>query len=956
MNDQFNENQPVREDGTRAVPPVATPAEEAPAPTRRRRSQRYEDVQDQATPAGSTTVQPPVTAKFDTGVPSQGMPASAARQEEKASPETPTVRQPVKDPNYHPLGQLGSRQLGVDRPSNAAPQGRPPVRTPHAARQQARSGSTGRMGNASRMGNTGSTGLTAPFPPEHADDDVGGSGGLIAIILVLLVVAAMIIGLIMIPEDDPGFLGDVKRAVTTPIKALLGEGAEDEKANAAQASGFTATLAQATAPYKVVFSLVTSDDVTAVRIVDEQGGVLPTATTMSSPNTESTLVWMFEATLETGYAGTVQAQVQQGGEWVDSGLKQTLSIGTGALATITSGQSAVPSAATTAPVTDEPTEAPVTDAPTAEPTADDDTTPTPTLSVTATPTLVPTSTPSLEPTEEPTPTPTLEPTEAPTPTPSPTPYVTPKLEADAAAAADPALIAVETVWKDGKKTESFEREKPLNMPAANDYLTRDFGVTTFRQNAFRQNAASGTVTAPTSMSLLWTVEAGTAKGESRNYYGIGWTGQPLIVKWSRDVREGLDIKDEFKSTVLKEVIVAGYDGRIYFLDLETGAATREVIDLGYPMRSTPTVSSLSYPMMTVGQFARKMASGTSKNIGLYYYSLIDQKRLHLIDGLDRDRERLYYEVGAFDTSALIDRNTNTLIALGTNGMLYTQTLDTTLHYDKEMKMVLDFEEPAEVSMISRTKGQKASLTSVESSLAMYGEYVFYADMGGVLRCVNTTTMTTEWAVETGDAVRASIALDLDEETRTLWLYTANTIYNSRTKGDVTIRRFNAMTGEEDWAYAIHCAEGKKKDVTFNKVIVPGAIASPVVGREGLNGLVYFTLSSVSKTGAAQLGGTAAMDGLLLALDKATGKVVWHKEMDAYCYSSPVAVYDESGRGWIIQASANGMLYLMDGLTGEVISTLQVNGVIEGSPAVYNNTLVIGTTGKDTSYIYGIALN
>ena len=47
---------------------------------------------------------------------------------------------------------------------------------------------------------------------------------------------------------------------------------------------------------------------------------------------------------------------------------------------------------------------------------------------------------------------------------------------------------------------------------------------------------------------------------------------------------------------------------------------------------------------------------------------------------------------------------------------------------------------------------------------------------------------------------------------------------------------------------------------------------------------------------------------------------------------------------------------MDGLTGETINTLQVNGVIEGSPAVYGDTMVIGTTGKDTSYIYGIKIN
>jgi hypothetical protein len=218
-------------------------------------------------------------------------------------------------------------------------------------------------------------------------------------------------------------------------------------------------------------------------------------------------------------------------------------------------------------------------------------------------------------------------------------------------------------------------------------------------------------------------------------------------------------------------------------------------------------------------------------------------------------------------------------------------------------------------------------------------------------------MTTAWAVDTGDSVRATIALDLEENgsSNTLWLYTANLV-NGRTKGDVTIRRFNAMTGEEDWAYAINCAKAKKKDVTFNAVVIPGAMASPVIGQNQLSDLVYFTLSSVSATGAKQLEGDAAIPGVIIALNKETGEVAWHMAMEAYCYSSPVAVYDEAGKGWIIQACSNGTIYLLDGLTGDVVNTLAVNGVIEGSPAVYGDTMVIGTTGKDTSYIYGIKIN
>ena len=48
--------------------------------------------------------------------------------------------------------------------------------------------------------------------------------------------------------------------------------------------------------------------------------------------------------------------------------------------------------------------------------------------------------------------------------------------------------------------------------------------------------------------------------------------------------------------------------------------------------------------------------------------------------------------------------------------------------------------------------------------------------------------------------------------------------------------------------------------------------------------------------------------------------------------------------------------LLDGLTGETINTLQLNGTIEASPTVYQNMLVIGTTGKGTSFLYGVKID
>ncbi len=982
-----NEHQQEVEGMTCPVVPVTPKADAASvpgeAPRRRRRTERFaglidemdaQAVEAQEVPAApempvqqeSPAVQeaptipaerPAQAAQPTMQMPSQGIPRPAAlsgREPRRPAEgqERPVVRRPVDAEGYAPLQQLGSR---VRRPEE-----RPaPLDTPRRIR-------------------TPQTEHTA-YADIPEEEERGSGKGLIAVIIALLVVAAIIVGLIMIPEEDPGILGTVKRAVTEPIKGLFAGDEDKNDAAPATADSFTATISKATAPYKVVFHMVTSANVTSVRVLDEAGNVIPTVTTLSAPNSESTIVWMFEMTREDSFDGIVSAQIQSGDSWQDTALTQRLTLGSAAspatdmpvamqtsLAEISLNTPTEVPTSIPAMILTEETEAPaITPTPTEEwPQA----TPTPTMSVTATPTMRPAVTLAPEvtvletpvPTEEPTPEPTPEPTEEPTPV--PTPVVTPKLEAVAVDSADPKLISVTKIYKDDRKVDKYEREKPMNMPAGDDYLTRAFGVTTFRGNAFRQNAAVRTVANAQALSLEWTVEAGSVAGSSRNYYGIGWTGQPIITQWSAEVRTNMNVDEANKNQKnLREVIVAGMDGKIYFLDLLDGQPTREAIDFGYPMRATPSLHPLGYPMMTSGQYARKMKSGTSSKIGLYYYNLMDQKQLRLIDGIDRKLKRTYSEnaSGAFDTSALIDRNTNTLIAIGTNGLLYTEKLSMSMMLDAENNTInYEFEDPTETAvMMSHTKNQKAGNVAVESSLAMYANYVFYADMDGVLRCVDTTTMTTAWAVDTGDSVRAAIALDLEENgsTNTLWLYTANLV-NSRTKGDVTIRRFNAMTGEEDWAYAINCAKAKKKDVTFNAVVIPGAMASPVIGQNQLGDLVYFTLSSVSATGAKQLEGDAAIPGVIIALNKETGEVAWHMAMEAYCYSSPVAVYDEAGKGWIIQACSNGTIYLLDGLTGDVVNTLAVNGVIEGSPAVYGDTMVIGTTGKDTSYIYGIKIN
>lgn len=917
MSDYLNEQNPSKEDEqqTRVVPAVA--------PVRHRRSDRYHTEQTDPTQKAERTtdatakvtttrvsVQPPQM----TEAPSQGVPRPAVLNRR---PELPVgqggVRRPVSAPGYSQRQPLGAQGTGEE----------PRVRRPVKLEE-------------------------LEYWDENEDETPKKrrrGGALVVIVALVLVLALAVVGLILIPEGDEG-LGKLKGQAVEMLQGVLGN-EEKEPVSNAQAMDFSAAPTQGTAPLEVAFTLTTTKTVTAVRVVDEKGSVLPTSTSVSVDNADSRS-WMLNLSLTEGYSGQVRAQIQDGEEWLDAEKTLVLEIlspevsAFAAEPTATQEPTQAPTEEPTQAPTEEPTEAP-TQAPTEEPTAEPTEEPTPTA--TATPTLAPTEVPTMEPTEAPTPEPTEEPT--PEPTAEPTAEPTPELVAQAVADADPSLVATTVIYNGKTKLDSYDRavEDQINMPAGDAYITQPYGVMTYRSNAFRQNAAVGNVGNISTMSLAWTAKAGSVKGASQTYYGIGWTGQPAIVKWSREVREASNIVEEKRNVkALKEVIIAGLDGKIYFLDLEDGTPTRDAINVGYPMRGTPSIHPLGYPIMSVGQYARKMASGTGK-IGLRFFNLLTQKEVYRIDGLDGDLDRPYYEVGAFDTSALIDPVSDTMITAGTNGMVYLTKLNTTFDYNAGTISI----EPESIVMKSKKQGQQNKTTAVEASVAAYGQYMYYADLSGLVRCVDTNSLETVWAVDTGDQVKASLALDLDSKNN-LWLYSANTLQN-RSKGDVTISRFNALTGEEYWALSI----GSQKNTKTKKIT--GAMASPVVGQNELSDLVIYTLSYLSKEGAQSIFGREmnAVAGATIAINKRSGEVVWAQELDGYSYSSPVAVYSETGKGWIIQASSAGTLYLMDGLTGTVINTLEVEGTIEGSPAVYGSTLVIGTTGKNTSYIYGITL-
>ncbi len=753
----------------------------------------------------------------------------------------------------------------------------------------------------------------APVTPSYLEEEEEdaprrGRTGLM-VLLGLVLVAALFVGALYLAlpgRDDQqsggiiNALNDVKDTITqevglfaTSVKNIFVTETKEPPA----VQYFQVVPSASQAPVDLAFTITTTKTVEGVRILNSLGNVLLEE---KSPrvNEEQWIIWTLTLSITEAYTGQISAQVLSGETWLDSDKTVDVAIN--------------------APVA-APTEDPVDHTPLPSQQVNEANTPEPSIAPTATPdpTAVPTATP--EPTPEPTATP--EPTPVASPSPTPMPYMT----AGAVEGTDPSQLKLTTkIYSGSKSVNEYNRIVPVKMNGPMDYAAWNGAVLTFRGGPFRQNAAYGTVDVQENkLEIAWS----TPMGGISSYHGAGWTGQPAIVKWTKEIRQIMNINEEKKAvTALKEVILASQDGKIYFLDLADGQPTRDPINVGYPLKGSVSIDPSGMPMLSVGQGISKIGNNTG-DIGYFLFNLIDQKQLKFINGRDRNA---YGSNGAFDGTSLMDRNSDTMIIAGENGMLYTIHLNTKFDHI-EAKLTID---PEIVSYKSKTSTQKDTQTGIEGSVAMYGSYVYFADAIGILQCVDVNTMKPVWAVDTDDNTDASIALDFDED-GTLALYTANTVKEQGKNGISTIRRLNALTGEQEWTYTVK--------VEFDSNETGGVMASPVVGQQSIGNLVIFTVAKTPE------------GGQIIAFDKKTGHIAWQQPMSHFSWSSPVAVYNEAGEAWIIQGDSNGLLQLLDGQTGAVMNGIQLEGAIIGSPAVYNDTLVVGTSGKGVSKIYGIKI-
>ncbi len=487
-----------------------------------------------------------------------------------------------------------------------------------------------------------------------------------------------------------------------------------------------------------------------------------------------------------------------------------------------------------------------------------------------------------------------------------------------------------SVYQNNKKVD-YKPEYVLAFPSDKAY-TEQAGVTTFRGNNYRNTASYGTRDIKEKkLEIIWEHGTGAISAHNSYWPGSGWTGQPIIINWPKETTNVMNVSDQFKNKDLTEVIYPILDGKIYFLDLQTGTPTRNKINLGFSIKGTGMVDPRGYPLFYTGM-------GLNENNGRYtdfkyrIYSLIDQSELFSIMGRDSLSYRCSW--GAFDSSAVLNKETDTLINVGENGLIYKTKLNT--KYDP-ISGTISISPQVTKLQYKSSYNEAASDYGIENSPAIYRNLMFTVDNGGTLLCTDINKLEPIWMYDTKDDTDSTIVLEETEDG--VFIYTANEVDKRCTggkanKADCNIRKFNALTGELIW----------QKDYTcyYRSGINGGVLGTPLMGKDDISNMIIFP---VCFTGSQ-------MDGKLIALDKKTGEEIWVRELPLYSWSSPVDILSDDGKTYGLFCGYDGHMHLFDPMTGEDLDSISLGANVESSPSVYDDIAVVGSYAQK---IFGVRI-
>lgn len=520
---------------------------------------------------------------------------------------------------------------------------------------------------------------------------------------------------------------------------------------------------------------------------------------------------------------------------------------------------------------------------------------------------------------------TVQPTPTPTPEPTPTPVGLPDFKPHSVDGTEPErLISSTAIMVDGEVVEEYESDYEINFDLPERYTELE-GIVTFRGDNFRSGAAYGTAAVSSkTLTKAWSKStSGLSDTDGIYWSGSGWTGQPLIVKWPDATRKNISAMYDWarEKEGLVEVIYATLDGHVYFYELTSGEYTREPLNLGFNYKGAGALDPRGYPILYVGSGVDSV-NGRSR---VKVVNLIDNSVMFEFGHNETFANRGWH---MFDSSPLVSAETDQLIYPGENGILYIIHLNTKYN-EQTGELSVDPDNIVKWKYNGVRSGSRYWL-GVESSAAIINNYIFLADNGGNLMCLDLNTLELVWVQDVLDDTNCSPVVDIEDGHPYIYISTSfHYGWRSYSTAAIPIFKIDAETGEIVWRTDYTCYT--VQDLSGG---VQGTIA---VGKNKLSDMIFVPIARTP----------GASSGTLAALKKDTGEVIWEKETSMYSWSSPVDFYDADGNGYLLYCNSGFNMFLIDGKTGEQLDYMNLGGNIEASPAMYGNYAVVGTRAMRT---------
>lgn len=433
------------------------------------------------------------------------------------------------------------------------------------------------------------------------------------------------------------------------------------------------------------------------------------------------------------------------------------------------------------------------------------------------------------------------------------------------------------------------------MPWSSEVL----GLLTFRGNLTRSYHGFGPV--PKQPEVLWEIpEAGglcgpsTVGGETKTWCGTGWTGQPSV--W----------KDGDRTNVA----FGAYDHKVHLLDAEDGSDVRAPYDFGDIIKGSVTVDPDGFPLIYSGSRADFHILATDRDEGLTSLWSMNAGNVSPTKwNNDWDSSPLVvddylFEGGENSWWYIIKLNRQ----MGDDGKV---TIDpeivfTAMGWDEQLLSDL------------AGSGSRMNDVSIENSLAISGNTVYFANSGGLVQGWDISGLKDGqdpervfrfWA---GDDIDASIVID---EEGMLYVGQEHERASSRARNEEVGQLFKLDPSRPDdpLVWKINDMDTMPSGIWATPAVVDGVVIAPT------------------------------NSGRIIGADRDTGEILWEKQLQGPTWSSPVVVDNV----WI-QGDCGGALRGFDFSNPREeppeLWNVQLEGCVESTPAVFDGRIFVGARG------------